>query len=64
MKTYEVRFRQFKKGRRSIKVVRVTANGANEAKRSFGLAILTGRLLKDPSVRHAQLISVFPAKEA
>lgn len=64
MKTYELRFRQFARGRRSIKATRMSANTQAEAALLFHQTVLLGRIFKDPSMCHAQLISVFPAKEA
>lgn len=65
MKTYELRFRQFARGRRSIKATtRISANTRAEAALLFHQTVLLGKFFKDPSLRHAKLISVFPAKEA
>lgn len=63
MKTYEVRYRQFARGRRSIKTITVPAPNAENAKKHFEATIQLMKYFKFTPLRHAQLISVFEKKE-
>jgi hypothetical protein len=63
-KTCEVRYRQFARGRRSIKTITVPAPNAENAKKHFETTIQLMKYFKFTPLRHAQLISLFPAKEA
>jgi hypothetical protein len=63
MKIYELRFRQFARGWRSIRTMTIPAERVEDVKERFELSIQLMRRLKLTSVCHAQLISVFE-KEA
>jgi hypothetical protein len=50
MKTYELRFRQFARGRRSIKVARIPANNRAGAALLFNQTVLLEQIFQDPSI--------------
>jgi len=63
-KTYEVRYRQFARGRRSIQSITVPARDEEEIKKRFKATVALMELFKFVPLRYAQLISVFEKKEA
>jgi len=62
-KPYKVRYRQFKKGRRSTREMTMYGNSTEEVKQQFEEIVTIWASMRMPSISHAQLVSVFPAKE-
>lgn len=62
-KPYRVRYRQFKRGRRSIRETIMFDDSMEEVKQRFEGIVKIWDVMRETSLRHAQLISVFPAKE-